>query len=207
MRRIALTMILLLVATAPVAAQTRFTPENTAELQRIDAYLNGIRTMKGGFVQIDPDGAVDQGTFAIAKPGRMRFEYAPPASTLIVSDGSTVAVQNPKLKTIDTYPLSQTPLDLILGDRIDLVHDHSIVGVGRQKDQFVIRARSRGARTQGNISLVFSEPSLELRQWTVVDNQGLTTTVALQNVQIGADVSGVSFVLPGKGAPLRKQSE
>jgi len=199
---------MLLAAAAPAAAQlVQFTPENRAEIERIDAYLNAIRTMKASFVQIDPDGTVDQGTFALSKPGRMRFEYAPPTSTLIVSDGSTVAVQNPKLKTIDKYPLSQTPLDLILGDRIDLLHNHSIVGAGRQQDQFVIKARSRGGQTQGNISLVFSEPDLELRQWTVVDNQGLTTTVALQNVQVGADVSNVSFALPQKGTPLRKQAD
>ena len=137
----------------------------------------------------------------------MRFEYAPPTPTLIVSDGATVAVQNAKLRTVDKYSLSQTPLDLILGDDIDLLHNHSIVGVDRQKDQFVVKARSRGGRAQGNISLVFAEPGLELRQWTVIDNQGLSTTVALQNVQIGADVSSVSFALPEKGAALRKQSQ
>jgi outer membrane lipoprotein-sorting protein len=208
MRRFALTVLLILSGTAPSAAQlVQFTPENRAELQRIDTYLNSIRTMKGSFVQIDPDGQVDQGTFAIAKPGRMRFEYAPPASTLIVSDGDTVAIQNPKLKTIDKYPLSQTPLDLILGDKIDLLHNHSIVGVDRQKDQFVVKARSRGGNTQGNISLVFAEPGLELRQWTVVDNQGLSTTVALQNVQTGVDMSNVSFALPQKTLSLRKQSD
>jgi outer membrane lipoprotein-sorting protein len=208
MRRFALTVLLLLAASAPTGAQlVQFTPENRAELERIDAYLNAIRTMKGSFVQIDPDGQVDQGTFALSKPGRMRFEYAPPASTLIVSDGSTVAVQNPKLRTIDKYPLSQTPLELILGDNIDLLHNHSIVGAGRQQDQFVVKARSRGGKAQGNISLMFSEPGLELRQWMVIDNQGLSTTVALQNVQVGADVSNVSFALPEKGAMLRKQSE
>jgi outer membrane lipoprotein-sorting protein len=208
MRRFALTVLLILLGTAPSTAQlVQFTPENRAELERIDAYLNSIRTMKGGFVQIDPDGQVDQGTFALSKPGRMRFEYAPPASTLIVSDGTTVAVQNPKLRTVDKYPLSQTPLELVLGDNIDLLHNHSIVGAGRQQDQFIVKARSRGGNTQGNISLVFSEPGLELRQWTVIDNQGLSTTVALQNVQVGADISNVSFALPDKGAMLRKQGE
>ncbi len=208
MRRFALTVLLILSGTAPSMAQpVQFTPENRAELERVNTYLNSIRTMKGSFVQIDPDGQVDQGTFAIAKPGRMRFEYAPPTPTLIVSDGATVAVQNAKLRTVDKYSLSQTPLDLILGDDIDLLHNHSIVGVDRQKDQFVVKARSRGGRAQGNISLVFAEPGLELRQWTVIDNQGLSTTVALQNVQVGADVSSVSFALPEKGAALRKQSQ
>ena len=208
MRRFVLTALLILAGALPAAAQlVQFTPENRAELERVNAYLNSIRTLKGNFVQIDPDGQVDQGTFALSKPGRMRFEYKPPASTLIVSDGETVAIQNPKLKTLDKYPLSQTPLDLILGDRIDLLHNHSIVGVDRQKDAFVVKARSRGGKTQGNISLVFAEPGLELRQWTVVDNQGLSTTVALQNVQIGVDVSNVSFALPQKPVSLRKQSD
>jgi outer membrane lipoprotein-sorting protein len=208
MRRFVLTALLILSGALPATAQlVQLTPENRAEIERVNAYLNSIRTLKGNFVQIDPDGQVDQGTFALSKPGRMRFEYKPPASTLIVSDGETVAIQNPKLKTIDKYPLSQTPLDLILGDKIDLLHNHSIVGVDRQKDQFVVKARSRGGKTQGNISLVFAEPGLELRQWTVVDNQGLSTTVALQNVQIGADVSNVSFALPQKALSLRKQSD
>jgi len=208
MRRFVLTALLILSGALPATAQlVQLTPENRAELERVNAYLNSIRSLKGNFVQIDPDGQVDQGTFALSKPGRMRFEYKPPASTLIVSDGETVAIQNPKLKTIDKYPLSQTPLDLILGDKIDLLHNHSIVGVDRQKDQFVVKARSRGGKTQGNISLVFAEPGLELRQWTVVDNQGLSTTVALQNVQIGADVSNVSFALPQKALSLRKQSD
>ena len=208
MRRFVLTALLILSGALPAAAQlVQFTPENRAELERVNAYLNSIRTLKGNFVQIDPDGQVDQGTFALSKPGRMRFEYKPPASTLIVSDGETVAIQNPKLKTIDKYPLSQTPLDLILGDKIDLLHNHSIVGVDRQKDQFVVKARSRGGKTQGNISLVFAEPGLELRQWTVIDNQGLSTTVALQNVQTGVDVSNVSFALPQNPVSLRKQSD
>src|ERR1700749_161157 len=123
----------------------RFTEAETADLRRIDDYLNAIHTMKGGFTQIDPNGDIDQGTFAISKPGRMRFEYKPPASTLIVSDGKTVAVANPKLKTVDRYPLDQTPLDLILGNEVDLVRDRSITGIEHHQDALIVKARSRGS--------------------------------------------------------------
>jgi outer membrane lipoprotein-sorting protein len=177
-----------------------FTAAQRADLARVSDYLNSIRTMTGGFTQIDPNGDIDQGTFAIAKPGKMRFEYKPPTPTLIVSDGRTVAVQNSKLKTVDRYSLSDTPLDIILGDKIDLLHDHSITGVEHQQDALVVHARSRGSNAQGNISLVFATPGLELRQWTVVDNQGLQTTVALRDVQIGADVSHVQFAVPAKNS-------
>jgi outer membrane lipoprotein-sorting protein len=190
-----------------LAAPGGYSAADRVELDRVSAYLNSIRTMKGGFVQIDPNGDVDQGTFDISKPGRMRFEYNPPAPTLIVSDGTTVAVSNARLKTVDSYPLDQTPLDLILGDKIDLAGSHEIVGIAHQQDAFIVKARSRGGRTQGNITLTFSEPELELRQWTVIDNQGLSTTVALRDVQTDIDLPGSLFVLPDKTALRPKQSD
>mgnify|MGYP001556670105 FL=1 len=208
MRRFALAFAAALLAAQPLfAAPITYSAADRAELDRVSAYLNSIRTMKGGFVQIDPNGDVDQGNFDISKPGRMRFEYKPPAPTLIVSDGKTVAVANTQLKTIDSYPLDQTPLDLILGDSIDLADSHEIVGVARQQDSFIVKARSRGGRTQGNITLTFSEPELELRQWTVIDNQGLSTTVALRNVQTGIDIPASLFVLPDKAALKPKPND
>jgi len=201
MHRFALALIFgLLAAQSLMAAPGTYSAADRAELDRVSAYLNTIKTMKGGFVQIDPNGDTDQGTFEISKPGRMRFEYKPPAPTLIVSDGKTVAVANTRLKTIDSYPLDQTPLDLILGDKVDLAGSHEIVGIARQQDAFIVKARSRGGRTQGNITLTFAEPELELRQWTVIDNQGLQTTVALRDVQTGIDIPASLFVLPDKKA-------
>ncbi len=195
-------------AADPVAVgRAVFSDADRVDLARVNTYLNSIHTMKGGFSQIDPNGDVDKGSFVISKPGRMRFEYKPPAPTLIVSDGTTVAITNTKLKTVDRYPLSQTPLDLIVGDRIDLLHNHSIVGVFHEQDALVVKARSMGGTAQGNISLVFALPNLELRQWTVTDNQGLQTTVALRDVQIGADVSGVRFNLPDKNPYAHKQGD
>jgi outer membrane lipoprotein-sorting protein len=205
MRRFALTLAVSLFAVQPLlAAPGAYSAADRAELNRISAYLNSIRSMKGGFTQIDPNGDVDQGTFAISKPGRMRFEYKPPTPTLIVSDGRNVVVANSQLRTLDSYPVDQTPLDLILGDNIDLAGSHEIVGVARQQDAFIVKARSRGGRAQGNITLTFAEPELELRQWTVIDNQGLQTTVALRDVQTGIDIPAALFVLPDKHAFRQK---
>jgi outer membrane lipoprotein-sorting protein len=208
MRSFALALAATFLVVQPLsAAPGAYSAADRAELDRVSAYLNSIRTMKGGFIQIDPNGDVDQGTFAISKPGRMRFEYKTQASTLIVSDGATVAVSNTSLRTMDRYPLNQTPLDLILGDKIDLAGSHEIVGVTRQQDSFIVKARSRGGRAQGNITLTFAEPELELRQWTVIDNQGLSTTVALRDVQTGIDIPGSLFVLPDKNGLRPKQSD
>jgi len=62
----------------------------------------------------------------------------------------------------------------------------------------VVRARSSSNRNDSNITLVFSLPGLELRQWTVRDNQGGNTTVALQNLETGASLDPSLFTPPQK---------
>jgi outer membrane lipoprotein-sorting protein len=200
MRRPAILLCLVLLAAAPASART-FSDADKADLDRVSAYLNSIRSMKGAFVQIGPEGDVVQGQFFLQKPGRIRFQYDPPTPTLIVSDGKTLAVANTQLRTVDRYSLSDTPLDIILGDTIDLKKNRNIFGVVHQGDALVVKARSSNFGLHADLSLTFAEPGLELRQWTVVDNQGLSTTVALRDVQSGVDVPPAEFVLPKSGQP------
>ena len=172
--------------------------EQLADLDRVSDYLNGMHSLAGNFIQIDPSGEIDQGEFYIDKPGRMRFEYEPPAPILIVSDGSTVAVQNKRLNTLDRYPLWTTPLKLLLSDDVNLRHNSLIVGVVEQSGTLVVQARSARTRQEGDITLVFTWPELELRQWTVVDAQGLSTTVSLRDVKQNVALEPSLFVLPKK---------
>jgi outer membrane lipoprotein-sorting protein len=56
----------------------------------------------------------------------------------------------------------------------------------------------------GNITMVFTEDSLELRQWTIIDQQGQQTTVSLSGVQTGAAIPGSTFVLADDSKLLKK---
>lgn len=167
-----------------------------ADLDRVSAYLNSIHSMKGSFVQLGPQGQVDEGIFYIDKPGRMRFEYHAPNPVLVVSDGTTVAVQNRKLGTVDTYPLLSTPLSLVLSDSLNLKRNPSIAGLSREPGELIVNARAASNKVSGNLSLVFTSPVLELRQWTIVDAQGLSTTVSLRDVQTGVTLDPSLFKLP-----------
>src|SRR3954471_21710567 len=62
-------------------AQPRFdpTPQDRADMARITAYLDGLRTMKAHFLQVAPSGAITRGTVWLDRPGRMRFQYNPPS--------------------------------------------------------------------------------------------------------------------------------
>jgi outer membrane lipoprotein-sorting protein len=178
----------------PPAAAPHMTDADLADLDRVSAYLNSIHTLQGDFVQINPSGSIDQGKFYLEKPGKLRFEYKPPSPMLIISDGHTVSVANTSLKTVDRYPLASTPLDLILGDDSDLRHNKEILAVQHQPDTLVILARTSGNRHKANLRLVFDDPMTELREWTVLDDQGQTTTVALRGLETGVQLDPALFV-------------
>lgn len=188
---------------APQRLYQAYSDEEKAELDKVSAYLNTIRTLKSGFVQIGPEGDATQGVLYIEKPGRIRFEYQPPSPLLIVAANGTLYVRNAQLNTLDHYDLSDTPLGLLLNEKVDLAHNKAVLGVSQQDGNLVVRARTTTNRNNSNIALVFSWPSLELRQWTVKDNQGGITTVALQGLQTGAAVDEALFTPPQKTAVAR----
>ena len=204
---LAMLVSLLLTGAGQPAHRLVLDESDRAILDAISARLNGVATLKGDFVKINPDGNISQGAFYISKPGKMRFEYKPPTPTLIVADGRTVAVANTRLNTVDRYPLSDTPLDIVLGTDVDLKNSSALVSIEHQNGSVVIGARSNANMSHANVSLVFSDPGYELRQWTVVDNQGLTTTVALRDVVAGATLSPSLFLLPDKNPFARHPQE
>ena len=107
---------------------------------------------------------------------------------------------------MDKYDLSDTPLGLLLNDKVDLARNKAVLGVAEQNGALIVRARTSANRNNSNITLVFSTPGLELRQWTVKDNQGGVTTVALQSPQIGASLDQALFTVPVKTAKIKQSS-
>ena len=175
-----------------------YSDQQKADLDKVSAYLNAFQSLKAGFVQIGPEGGLDQGEVSIQKPGQIRFEYRPPSPILIVATGGSVYVKNSRLNTRDQYDLSDTPLGLLLNSRVDLKTNKAVIGVSEQNGAIVVRARTTANRNDSNITLIFSTPGIELRQWTVRDNQGGNTTVALQNLQPGASIDPALFTAPQK---------
>ena len=154
------------------------TAQDVTDLNRISAYLNTITSLQASFVQVGPNGELDQGTIYARKPGRLRFEYAPPSPYLIVSDGVTIAVANSKLRTVDRYPLIDNPLNLILREGVDLTRDSRITDVERQTGTLRITATEKSGPVKGQVTLIFSYPATELRQWIITDAQGLQTLLS-----------------------------
>jgi outer membrane lipoprotein-sorting protein len=182
-------------ASAIAGLQTLEGAERDAAIAAANRALNGVSAMQGRFVQVSPDGARAEGAFYMQRPGKLRFEYDPPSSLLIVSDGSVVALRDSALRTTDRTPLRSTPLNLVLRSQVDLARDARIVRVSRQGEWTLVTARDRSGQTDGAITMHFFGDSNELRSWDVVDMTGARTRIALSDITRPASLDRALFRL------------
>ena len=140
------------VGTANAANNVQLSEAQLAVVKKLGDYFNSLTTMKGEFTQVSPKGNVSAGVFYISKPGKMRFEYAPPNPFVIVSDGRWVTVKNNAKNKADQYPLSATPLNLMLAKDVDLLKEAKILGVEEKSGVFWVTLESRdtGAGSAGS---------------------------------------------------------
>lgn len=180
--------------------QTTLTAGDRADLERVSAYLDGLTDMQGNFLQVGPDGSLAEGKFYLRRPGRLRFEYTPPTKMLVVADGTWVAVKD-SASAAQRYPIGSTPLGILLSRHVNLADETKVLSVERQPGVLRIKLQDRSGNAPGDLTLVFDEPNLQLRQWVVTDAQGLQTTVALRSVQSGIRADNALFVLKDDQRP------
>ena len=175
-------------------------PVNAAEklsLNQISGYLNSLKTVKGDFTQINNDGTISTGTIYIKRPGRIRFEYDPPAEALVMAGGGQVAVfDNKSNQPPEQYPLSRTPLNLILEQNVNLGKRNMVVGHKFDGTATTVVAQDPAHPEYGNIRLVFSGPPIQLRQWVITGGDGTKTTVVLGDTQANASMASALFSIP-----------
>ncbi|WP_378947471.1 outer membrane lipoprotein carrier protein LolA [Paracoccus sp. R86501] len=161
-------------------------------LSQISNYLNQMTTLTSEFTQINPDGTVSTGTVYIKRPGRVRFEYDND-NTLVLASGGNVAVFDSKSNGgPQQYPLSQTPLSIILDANVDLGRANMVTGHSEKNNATIVTAQDPKRPQNGNIQMVFSNPT-ELRQWIVTDDSGQKTTVILGDMTKGGSIPASRF--------------
>ncbi len=178
----------------PVSNATGSTQDD-ADLDRVSDYLNELRTLKGKFFQLDDDGTESQGVFFLSRPGKLRFEYiSPPEFPTLVASGKWVTLENHQLKTVNRYPLKATPLKILLKKNVNLSKDTDIIAIDRSPGMLSVTARERTGKAQGELTMIFAEPALELRHWVVRDSNGYTTRVSLTDMQRDVALEPALFI-------------
>ncbi|WP_299082087.1 outer membrane lipoprotein carrier protein LolA [uncultured Ruegeria sp.] len=173
MKQIAFALALTMAAPAAWAA-------DKLPLSQISTYLNGLKTVQTTFTQVNDDGSLSTGKLWLERPGKMRFEYDPPNSAVVVARSGSVKIFDPKSnQPPEQYPLKRTPLSLVLARNVNLSQANMVVGHSFDGTATVVTAQDPKNPDSGRIELMFTGDPVELRKWVIHDNAGSQTTVLL----------------------------
>ncbi|MGF1631953.1 MAG: outer membrane lipoprotein carrier protein LolA [Kiloniellaceae bacterium] len=177
-----------------VAAQTAaLSPDDVAAVNRIERYLNDIKTMRGRFVQVSSNGAYAEGEIYLDRPGQMRFDYDPPTPVLIIANGLSLLYYDKELKEATFLPLWETPLWFLIRKEVRFDENVDIVNIEEALGTLRITLRDPDSPDGGEVTLVFADEPLTLKKWELTDPQGIQTQVSLVNPVYGEAVDPALF--------------
>ncbi|MDX1744214.1 MAG: outer membrane lipoprotein carrier protein LolA [Ruegeria sp.] len=183
MKQIAFALAFVLAAPAAWAA-------DKLPLSQISDYLNGLKAVETTFTQVNDDGSLSTGKLWLQRPGKMRFEYDPPNSAVVLANTGTVKIFDPKSnQPPEQYPLKRTPLSLVLARNVNLGQANMVVGHDFDGTATVVTAQDPKNPDTGRIELMFTDNPIELRKWVIHDNAGSQTTVLLGQLNTGPNLS------------------
>src|SRR5262249_35981262 len=172
----------------------RLDAKQTDAVQRVSTYFNTLKQMKGVFVQTDPDKKRSRGRFYVQKPGKFRFDYAPPSRKIMASDGRLMRIKEPDQTNEEAVELDNTPFRLLLKKDVDLVRDARILDVQESEDLVVLAIQDRSPDAPGRVQLIFvKKPAFELKEWVVRDAQGLETKVEVGEINKTDEIDPTIF--------------
>lgn len=192
MLRRAVLLALPALATGATLAEAQSAAE-ASDLRRVEAYFNGLTTLKARFLQLGQNGGTAQGTAWIWRPGRMRFDYDPPEPLLMIASDGQFMHFDRELGQPSIVPVSSTPLGFLLRPNLRLSGDIAVTGYERSGGFLRVTLNRAGAAAEGRLTLVFAEDPIELRQWVVTDAQNRQTRVTLTNIEKGGRFDPLLF--------------
>jgi outer membrane lipoprotein-sorting protein len=175
-------------------APITLTSDQQTSVRKINAYFNSFQSLKCEFTQISAKGRSTQGVLLINKPGKLRFDYAPPNPLLIISDGRWLTIKDRVRERGDQFPLSATPLRLVVAPKLDLLAEANVIGFDKTEGIISVSLVDRKDKLGGYITLVFDEAANQLQQWVIVDGKGRQTTVQLSNIELGGKFDPKLFI-------------
>ena len=169
------------------------TQDDLDNISKIENYLNSITTLKSIFLQTASTGERSGGVLFLDRPGKMRVQYDEPSPILLVSDGSYVIYVEKNLEQISHFPIRQTPLRVLIEKDVDLQAWYKIKDIKSGPGTLRLTLTMKDDLSLGSIQLLFSDRPMQLRQWTIRDQQGIEVRVSLMDMQRGARLDSKLF--------------
>ncbi len=183
------------------------TPANRAILTKVEKAYNEIKTLKARFAQFNSKVKDDlqTGELFLSRPGQMRLVYEKGSPLEFYADGGFLIYHDKDLEEVSYFDLAQTPVSLILKKQIRFDDPEFLVtDVQDVLDEYYVTAVKKDAPELGSLTLIIDKDALQLKQWDVVDMQGIKSTVSLYDIQKNVPVDKSLFVFHN---PYRKKKK
>ncbi len=154
-------------------------------IEEAERWFAKITTMKADFIQIVSDGTIAEGVLHLRRPHRMKIIYDLDEPLVLLTTPVWLHVDRPAEKILTSYPISETPLSLILQKEVKLRSDEFRTTSFLRDGIVSIVIEKRTGKAAGLLKLEFTERPFQLRRWTIEDAADITTTVTLQNMRFG----------------------
>jgi outer membrane lipoprotein carrier protein len=190
-------------------------PSATDLAARIQRHYSTVRDLSADFTltqtsALAAHGATDKGTVLIKKPNRMRWTFETGSHNVMVADGTRLYSYFPQDKYVQQSALPQgdeAPTALLfLAGRGDLTRDFTVAlapdqPAGEWRVVFTPKNRRADFKT---LTLEVDRGTLQLRGFTVADDQGAVQHFRLTHVRenTGVPDSAFVFTIP-KGVEVR----
>lgn len=191
----------MIIRSALIAVALVATPVSAAPtLADVQKALSATQTLSADFVQTGADGRQARGTMLMKRPGRIRFDYGPQSSWLVVADGSRLSFVDYKVAQVSQWPVRQTPLGVLLDPNADLAKVARIVPEADNPRPGTVAVLAQDAKRPDIGKILFflapdsSAPGgLRLTGWRVTDAQGNLTTVELSGLRHNTPIADSNF--------------
>ncbi len=152
---------------------------NADEVTRAEAWFNKIKSIKADFVQVASDGTSAEGKLLFRRPSQIKITYQEDdggKGLQLITSKVWLHVDRPDEKLLTSYPLSETPLSLILAAKVSLrpVGYETRIKPSSAGVVQILVSKEDGAGA-GQLTLEFSDNPFQFRRWIVVDGAGIET--------------------------------
>ena len=160
------------------------TQAKKASLAEISRYLDQHKVLTAKFAQISYDGSRADGKIFLKRPGRLRFEYQDPNNLVVLVAEKRITIFDYKSNSQPTsYPVSNSPLSLLLDDEIDFTKDSMVLDHSYDGSLTRVTLNNPEHQEFGQITLMFEQDPLRLSQWQVTNQVGEQILVMLNDLE------------------------
>ena len=185
--------IVLLIFTCQISNISKSEDRSQKSYLEVKKYLRDLKTLNADFIQISNDGTTRKGKIYISLPGMLRISYEDPNDLLITSMGFWLVVQNRKLKQTDNYPLSKTPLNIFLNQKLDLDNKKYDMKFYDENGVITLKFLNNKEMVDTSFQLFFKTNPVQLKKWEITDEFDNKTSVLFQNLTTGMQNSHLLF--------------